>query len=124
MSGHDHTHGVHHAHEHGREGQAPHGGPVVFDIGGDVGALIMYVDDELEGTEVPLEWDLDPSKDVHTGVWRRGIGGDSVVVAVYPELLEGRYLVPALGGHDVSAVDIVGGRVAELDVRSQRASYV
>ena len=47
------------------------GGPVVFDIGGDIGALIMYVEGELEVTEVPLEWDRDPCKDVHTGARRQ-----------------------------------------------------
>ena len=78
----------------------------------------MFVDNELEGTEVPIEWDRDPAKDVHTGVWRRNLGNDSVVVAVYPELVEGRYRVPALGGHATRHIDIVGGRIAELDLRS------
>lgn len=115
--GHDHPH----PHDHGHH--APHGGPVVFDIGDDVGALIVYLDDAFEGTEVPIEWDRDPAKDVHTGVWRRNLGADSVVVAVYPELIEGRYLVPALGGHASRNVDIVGGQVAEIDLRSHRHSY-
>ena len=89
----------------------------MFDIGGDVGALIVYRDDGLEGTEIPIEWNRDPTKDIHTGVWRRSLGNDSVVVAVYPELIEGRYRVPALGGHRSRDVEIVGGQVAELDLR-------
>ncbi|MGZ4702960.1 MAG: hypothetical protein ACXV98_17260, partial [Ilumatobacteraceae bacterium] len=77
MSGHDHDHPHDHSHHHHHH--APQGGPVVFDIGGDVGALIVFVDEALEGTEVPIEWERDPSKDVHTGVWRRSLGNDSVV---------------------------------------------
>jgi hypothetical protein len=116
MTEHDHAH--HHAHRH----HAPQCGPVVFDIGDDIGALIVYLDEVLEGTEVPIEWDRNPDKDVHTGVWRRSVGADSVVVAVYPELIEGRYRVPALGGHAGRDVDIVGGQVAEIDLRSHRHS--
>ena len=122
MSGHDHPHDHDH-HDHSHHHHAPQGGPVVFDIGDDVGALIVYLDEVLEGTEVPIEWDRDPTKDVHTGVWRRSLGNDSVVVAVYPELIEGRYRVPALGAHAPRDVDIVGGQVAEIDLRSHRHSY-
>jgi hypothetical protein len=82
--------------------------------------LILFVDDDLEGTELPIEWERDPAKDVHTGVWRRPIGGGDVVVAVYPELFEGQYRLPALGQHVAHSVDIVGGRVTEVDLRSRR----
>ncbi|MGZ4701525.1 MAG: hypothetical protein ACXV98_09960 [Ilumatobacteraceae bacterium] len=121
MSGHDHQHPHDHPHHHHH--RVPQGGPVVFDIGDDIGALIVLLDEALEGTEVPIEWDRDPSKDVHTGVWRRSLGNDSVVVAVYPELIEGRYRVPALGGHAPRDVDIVGGQVTEIDLREHRHSY-
>ena len=107
-----------HPHAH----RPPNGGAVVFDIGGDVGALVVYLDDELVGTEVPIVWNRDPAKDVHTGVWRRNLGKDSVVVAVYPELTEGRYRLPALGGHQPRDVDVIGGRVVEVDLRSHRAA--
>ncbi|MGZ4807060.1 MAG: hypothetical protein ACXV5U_11805 [Ilumatobacteraceae bacterium] len=121
MSGHDHQHPHDHPHHHHH--RVPQGGPVVFDIGDDIGALIVLLDEALEGTEVPIEWDRDPSKDVHTGVWRRSLGNDSVVVAVYPELIEGRYRVPALGGHAPRDVDIVGGQVTQIDLREHRHSY-
>ena len=117
MSDHTHTHDHHHEH------RPPKGGTVVFDIGGDVGALVVYLDEELVGTEVPIVWNRDPSKDVHTGVWRRSLGKDSVVVAVYPELIEGRYRVPALGGHQSRDVEVIGGRVVEIDLRAHRPSY-
>jgi hypothetical protein len=119
----EHDHGHDHAHHHAHHHHAPQGGPVVFDIGDDIGALIVYLDEVLEGTEVPIEWDRNPDKDVHTGVWRRSVGADSVVVAVYPELIEGRYHLPALGGHAARDVNIVGGQVAEIDLRSRSHSY-
>ena len=123
MTENDDGHGHPHHHPHDHRHHAPQGGPVVFDIGDDIGALLVYLDDALEGTEVPIEWDRNPDKDVHTGVWRRSVGANSVVVAVYPELIEGRYRVPALGGHAACDVDIVGGQVAEIDLRSPRHSY-
>ena len=125
-----HSHDGHHHHAGHRDGHshdghshtvvetAPRGGPVVFDIGGDVGALVIYVDAELVGTEIPIEWTVDPDKDVHTGVWPRRVGIESVVVAVYPELTEGRYVIPSIAGHPPREVVIEGGRVAEVDARS------
>ncbi len=117
-AGHSHDGHHHDGHSHGVVETAPRGGPVVFDIGGDVGALVIYVDAELVGTEIPIEWAADPDKDVHTGVWPRRVGSESVVVAVYPELIEGRYCIPSIGGRPPREVVIEGGRVAEVDARS------
>ena len=116
--GHSHDGHSHDGHSHGVVETSPRGGPVVFDIGGDVGALVIYVDAELVGTEIPIEWTAEPDKDVHTGVWPRRVGIESVVVAVYPELTEGRYVIPSIGGHPSREVVIEGGRVAEIDARS------
>jgi hypothetical protein len=91
---------------------------VVFDIGGDVGALVLYVDDDLIGSEIPIEWAYDPSKDVHTGVWPRRVGVTTVTAAVYPELRAGRYDLPAIGSHGARSVDIIGGAVVEIDART------
>ncbi len=92
---------------------------MVLEIGGDIGALIMYLDEELERTEISIEWEVDPSKDVHTGVWRRTVGTTNAVMAVYSELVEGRYFVPALNGHPAQSVDIRGGHVEEIDLRTR-----
>jgi hypothetical protein len=117
--GHDeHGHDEHgHDQSHGHSHAIPQGGSVVFDIGDDVGALVVYLDDSHIGTEIPMVWAADPSKDVHTGVWPRRVGGDTVTAAVYPALTEGRYTLPALGGHDECDVLIVGGAVVEVDAR-------
>jgi hypothetical protein len=110
---HAHAHGI--AHHHA---PAPRGGPVVIDIGDDIGALIVRVDDSLEGTELPIQFDDDPLRDIHTGVWRRTIGRDTVVVAVFPELRQGSYRISPGAGHGGAQLQITGGHVAELDLRT------
>jgi hypothetical protein len=109
---HAHRHGVAHTHE-----PAPRGGPVVMDIGGDIGGLIVRLDDSLEGTELPIEFADDPRRDIHTGVWRRSLGGETVVVAVYPELREGSYRIHPTRNHPGAKLDITGGQIAQLDLR-------
>jgi len=113
---HDHDHDHDHGHSHVVE-VAPQGGPIVLDIGGDIGALIVRLDDDLAGTELPIESLGNPSLDKHTGVWRRPLGSSSVVVAVYPDLVEGRYRLSTARG-PAKEVDVTGGEVSELDLRS------
>ena len=88
-----------------------------MDIGGDIGGLIIRLNESMEGTELPIEFTEDPQRDIHTGVWRRSLGGQSVVVAVYPELRMGRYLIHAGKDHGAAQVEITGGQVTELDLR-------
>jgi hypothetical protein len=88
-----------------------------MDIGGDIGGLIVRLDDALEGTELPIEFADDPKQDIHTGVWRRSLGGQTVVVAVYPELREGSYRIHPGNNHVGAQLEITGGQVAHLDLR-------
>ena len=119
----DHEHGHDHGHDDGhavrRPEAAPRGGPVVLDIGGDIGALIVRLDDRFEGTELGITSLDDPGfdKNAHTGVWRRPVNGSTVVVAVYPELPSGRYQVSPDGASTVTVV-IEGGAVCETDCRT------
>ena len=112
---HDHSHEGRHPGEH-EAGLPPPGGPVVVDIGGDVGALIVQLDRELLGTELHLRQD-GWTHTVHTGVWDRPLGDQMVTVAVYPALVEGTYEVLGRDGGVRRVVGIEGGRVAELDLR-------
>jgi hypothetical protein len=117
---HDHRHGRphgHHEHEHEHEaGLPPPGGPVVVDIGGDVGALIVRLDRTRLGTELHLRRD-GWAHTVHTGVWDRPLGDRRVTVAVYPALGEGSYQILDRDGAVVRTVGVEGGRVTELDLR-------
>jgi hypothetical protein len=119
---HTHEHDEHdHQHSRGAAAEAaPRGGPVALDIGGDIGAVIARLDDDQEGTELPILALDDPNWDphTHTGVWRRAIGNRSVVVAVYPELLRGRYRITVPHGH-ATDFEVTGGSVTEIDLRTQ-----
>jgi hypothetical protein len=109
---HAHRHGIAHRHE-----PAPRGGPVVMDIGGDIGGLIVRLDEAMEGTELPIEFADDPRRDIHTGVWRRPIGGETVVVAVYPGLRAGSYRIHPGECHGGADLEVMGGQVSHLDLR-------
>jgi hypothetical protein len=125
MHEHDHVHadGSHH-HRHGgatvRRGETkPIDGPVMLDIGGDIGAVIARLDDDLEGTELPILSLDDPDWDphTHTGVWRRHLGNTTAVVAVYPQLPAGGYQLTLADGRTLE-LDVVGSEVNTLDLRT------
>jgi hypothetical protein len=116
-----HTHQHHHPdHPDGvvhEAGQPPSGGPVVLDIGKDVGALIVQLDPGLVGTELHVR---QPGRDhtTHTGVWERELGQHRAVVAIFPALTEGPYAILDGGGDPVCDVAILGGQVTERDLRA------
>ena len=113
---HDHVDDHHQPHEH-EAGQPPMGGPVVVDIGGDVGALIVRLDRSRLGGELHLRqatWD----HTVHTGIWDRPLGDQLVTVAVYPALVEGTYEILDDAGSTVHHVTVEGGKVASTDLRT------
>lgn len=118
---HVHADGTHHATTEtpGTDEARPIDGPVMLDIGGDVGALIARLDDHLEGSELPIlsldRPDWDPN--THTGVWRRRLANTTAVVAVYPQLPEGRYQI-APGDHPPTELVISGGQVTDIDLRT------
>lgn len=110
---HDHPHDHPHDHEAGRP---PEGGPVVVDIGGDIGALIVLLDRDRVGRELHVRREGD-APTTHTGIWERRLGAQQIVVAVFPALLEGRYEV--VGDHGATpTITIRGGIVTEHDLRS------
>jgi hypothetical protein len=108
-----------HTHEHHHH-VVPQGGPVTLDIGGDIGALIAYVDAARLGTEIHVhaEGDPDPSRTTHTGVWERTMGPQSVIVAVFAELAQDRYGILDDDGRVTHTVIIRGGEITEVDLTS------
>ncbi len=115
-------------------------GPVLLDIGGDVGALVVTMPAETEDLEVEIRpvgaaplghshehshehpHDHDhghthqPSPYPHVGVVGRP-GADGVHFSlVYPSVAAGDYeLCPIPGDHVAMTATVVGGRVTELD---------
>jgi hypothetical protein len=76
--------------DHSHAGQ----GPVLLDIGGDVGALILTMPPSLAGREIEIRPTLPTETDghlIHVGVLARPIAGELVHSAVFGELAQGRY---------------------------------
>lgn len=94
-------------------------GPVVLDIGGDVGALVVAMPETMTGVEIEIR-PVGPSRRglahrSHVGVVGRPVGGRTIWSAVFPELREGRYeLYERVGGQVRLIVDISGSEVAQI----------
>jgi hypothetical protein len=93
-----------------------HGGPMVLDIGGSVGALHVVLDDEWAGHELFLASD-EPAFVVHTGVWRRHVAGSHVTTALFDALEAGRYRILDVRGCAAYPVEVRGGELVEVDCR-------
>lgn len=95
--------------------QAPsHVGSVLADIGGDVGAAILYVPETLTGLEIEIrpfgrDWD-----GTHVAVRERHLSGTVVQAAFFGSLRAGHYEVRVRGdaSHSVE-LEVNGGEVAE-----------
>ena len=110
----------HHHHHHQGPGDWP-----VLDIGGEVGALIVYLARQTATGELhacPTSSPVDPVTGnppaaFHTGVHARDIGGTSTWVAIYPEVVEGTYHLLDDAGAPMAQVAVTGGEVEQLDLR-------
>ncbi len=95
------------------------GGPVVLDIGGDIGALIVYLPDSFAGSVIEIGYADSDKPFTHTGVHRRSNpNGEVRLTAVYPELTTGDYQLwhPTHGSPLGPVVHVEGGAVAELNL--------
>jgi hypothetical protein len=108
---------------------------VVLDIGGEIGALILYTKPEANGDEIEISprehhvvdehnelhsHDGDHvhhSHRTHNQVHERSFNGTVCFAAVYPELPAGEYDLWGDGPTPVDRVTIVGGKVTEVDWR-------
>lgn len=85
-------------------------GSVVLDIGGNIGALVLYVPRELEGSEIELRPDDRHQPLTHSAVRERRGEGDSTYAAVYPRLPAGDYTIVG----STQRITITPGRVVEV----------
>lgn len=101
-------------------------GPVLLDIGGGVGALVVTMPAAFDGGEVeirPVGWsspghphdhDHDHPHLPHVAVVSRPVGARLVPSLVYPELVEGSYeLYQRPAGPVELTVCVLGGEVTE-----------
>jgi hypothetical protein len=111
--------GATHVHPHEAPGATAPGASPLLDIGGDVGALVVYLDGVTPSGELEACPAGRPDARFHTGVHLRELGGASVAVAVFPQVTEGSYQLLDGEGLPVARVAISGGAVAELDLRTR-----
>jgi hypothetical protein len=104
-------------------------GPVLLDIGGDVGAVVLHLPAAWEGAEVEYRHaGVDPHHDhdhdhdhrhhhrhhQHVAVVGRPAGAGIAYTAVLPELTAGRYVLTLPVDGPELIVDVDGGAVTEL----------
>ena len=92
-------------------------GDAVLDIGGDIGALVLYTGPAHLGLEIEVSREDDDSNRVHTMIRERTVQGRLVQAGIFAELRSGRYRI--WGGDPLlpDRVTIAGGEVAEIDWR-------
>jgi hypothetical protein len=90
----------------------------VLDIGGDVGALLLYAPDSMLGAEVEVSGVEAGARRVHAIVREQPTGRGSATVAVFPDLFEGDYVVWGRAGSRLPSgrVRVDGGQVAEARI--------
>lgn len=100
----------------------PHPEPVVLDIGGNIGALIVYADEALIDT--PVEVSPAEADDVkfHQHVLERPMPEGTSYAAVFDKIAEGTYTLWLHGEPRARALEITGGAVAEVDWRTVETS--
>lgn len=98
-----------HDHTHPAEAHAAPQAGAVLDIGGDVGALLLYTDAGRHEQEIYVAPVDDPAHRTHTVVRRHPLhNGGSAYAALFPELAAGSYTIV---GTDVTVITIRGGEV-------------
>lgn len=85
---------------------------VLVEVGGDRGALVLYLDEGFRDHEVEISR-VGQLHRVHTGVleWRTALG--PVLAAVFGSLLAGSYVVWWDATTPAATVAVTGGRVTE-----------
>lgn len=90
-------------------------GAPMLDIGGDIGALVLYTAPELEGLEIEVSLTSDLGTRTHTEVLRRTVNGNTFWAGVYAHLPEGDYRMWYDDPERETSFTITGGSVSELD---------
>jgi hypothetical protein len=95
---------------------APSGqGTVVLDIGGDIGALVIYTPASYHGDEIEVSPIEVPQQRTHAAVRARYTGAGVCWSVVIAGLSAGRYVVWRDPVTPAGQVDIVGGSVTEFE---------
>lgn len=90
---------------------------VVLDIGDNIGALMIYTQPALRNREIEVSPKGEDTRRTHTEVLERRVNGQTVFVAIFPELLAGHYTLWGNATRSAGEITIVGGEIAEVDWR-------
>jgi hypothetical protein len=88
-------------------------GTVVMEVGGDMGALILYTPPELDGEEIEISRDGSAGR-THSRVRPRHLPSGIRYAAVYPGLPAGRYTVWRDRDRPGAAATVTGGYVTSV----------
>jgi hypothetical protein len=87
-------------------------GTVVMEVGGDIGALVLYTPADLNGREIEISRDDDPrARRTHSRVRPRHTPRVTRYAAVFPDLAAGSYTVWRDEQSPAAAAVIAGGQV-------------
>jgi hypothetical protein len=103
-------------HKHNHNYGPSYEGAVVLDIGGDIGALIIFTEPGEAGREIEVS-PIDDDTRTHVAVRERQLAGSTVYCAVYPRLTAGRYTIWRDQATPVADVRIHGAEVAHFTWR-------
>lgn len=92
-----------------------HSGSVVLDVGEGIGALVLHTSADLLGVEVDVIGLTPGTTSTHALVRPRLLLHATTHAAVYPGLPAGRYQVIGVGSQQDQDLEIIGGRVTELE---------
>jgi hypothetical protein len=101
----------------------PHPEPVVLDIGGSNGALIVYADAALIDTPVEVSPTGSDQHRFHQHVLERPMPEGSSYAAVFDKVAEGSYTLWLGGEPRAKEFEITGGVVAEVDWTTENAAH-
>ncbi len=90
-------------------------GSVVLDIGGQIGALVIYTSEGLRGSEIEIAL-ASNGRRTHTAVRERLLPDGAIYAGVFPALPAGDYILQRFGPMSPHHVTITGGLVSELDL--------
>src|SRR5438067_13556342 len=93
--------------------------PVVLELGGELGALLVYTDAGLLHQEIEISPAGDDARRSHKDVLERRVNGRSLHVAVFDRLEHGEYTLWHRDRALARGVSIEGGRIAECDWRAR-----
>ena len=103
-----------HAHLHEHYADRPHPEHVVLEIGGDLGAVIVYTAPELHGKEIEISRRGEDALRSHKEVLERRQGTVPAFTAVFDRVTEGVYTLWLDDEPLAHDVEVTGGAVTEL----------